>query len=87
MASELPRGRSQFALRDPRPRPEREITVYTHRPDAWTPDAPIVIVMHGRKRNGEEYRDQWVDTAERHGLLVAVPEFSDAQYPHPHEYN
>jgi len=43
--------------------------------------------MHGVKRNGEEYRDQWVETAERHGVIVAVPEFSVAQYAHPHEYN
>lgn len=87
MSEGLASRRSQFALRDPRPRPARELTVYTYRPESWSPEAPIVIVMHGRKRNGEEYRDQWVETAERHGVLVAVPEFSEAQYPHPHEYN
>ncbi|HEX4780082.1 MAG TPA: hypothetical protein VH301_04970 [Usitatibacter sp.] len=87
MTSELPQGRSHFALRDPRPSPEREITVYTYRPEAWVADAPILIVMHGRKRNGEEYRDQWAETAERHGFLLVVPEFNEAQYPPPHEYN
>ena len=80
-------GRSSFALEDPRPTPRRTINVYTHRPERATADAPVLIVMHGMKRNGEEYRDQWVATAERHVVLVAVPEFSDAQYPESHEYN
>ena len=43
--------------------------------------------MHGRKRNGEEYRDQWVEAAEHHGVLLAAPEFGEERYPHAHEYN
>lgn len=83
----LPTGPSAFTLADPRPNPPRTVTVYTYRPAAAGPDAPILIVMHGIKRNGEDYRDHWVETAERHGAIVAVPEFSNAQYAHPHEYN
>lgn len=83
----LPPGRASFPLADPRPSPPRAVTVYTYRPERAGPDAPILIVMHGIKRNGEEYRDQWVETAELHRAIVAVPEFSDAQYAHPHEYN
>ena len=74
-------------MADPRPDPLRTVTVYTYRPQHAGPDAPILLVMHGVKRNGEEYRDQWIETAERHGVTVAVPEFSVAQYAHPHEYN
>ena len=87
MTDRLPEGRASFTLRDPRPSPVRDITVYTYRPNGAPDEAPIVIVMHGRKRNGEEYRDHWVETAERHGFLVVVPEFSEAEYAHPHEYN
>jgi poly(3-hydroxybutyrate) depolymerase len=87
MNDRMLQGRASFTLRDPRPHPVRDIPVYTYQPSGFTPDSPVLIVMHGRKRNGEEYREQWVETAERHGFLVGVPEFSDAQYPHPHEYN
>lgn len=61
--------------------------MFTYRPQRAGPAAPVLIVMHGRKRNGEEYRDQWVETAERHGVLLAAPQFSDGQYPNAHEYN
>ena len=87
MTDRLPEGRASFTLRDPRPALDRNITVYTYRPNSAGAESPIVIVMHGRKRNGEEYRDHWIETAERHGFLVVVPEFSETDYAHPHEYN
>ena len=74
-------------FRDPRDGPRREITVHTYRPSTFTPQSAIVVVMHGRNRNGEEYRDWWRAAADRRGFLVAVPEFIEAQYAHPHEYN
>jgi len=83
----LPTGRSAFTLADPRPAPRRTVTVHAYRPERAIADAPVLLVMHGVKRNGEEYRDHWVETAERHGILLAVPEFSVEQYAHPHEYN
>jgi hypothetical protein len=46
-----------------------------------------VIVIAGRKRNAEEYRDFWIADADRRGLLIIAPEFSEAQYAHPYTYN
>tara|TARA_B000000609_G_scaffold142665_1_gene122256 strand:- start:178 stop:882 length:705 start_codon:yes stop_codon:yes gene_type:complete len=43
--------------------------------------------MHGRKRNAEEYRDQWSDFANELNLVVVVPEFSEAQFPMVWGYN
>src|SRR5436190_2690372 len=79
-------GSSQYVFPDPRGN-GREITVFTHRPATWTPDGPVVLVMHGRNRNGADYRDWWIDAAGRHGALIAVPEFSEAHYMHPDAYN
>lgn len=87
MNDAVPAGRAVFRLADHRPDPPRTIDVHTYRPGSAGPDAPVLIVMHGMKRNGEEYRDQWAETAERHGVLLAVPEFSSEQYPDSHEYN
>ena len=36
--------------------------------------------MHGRKRNAEEYRDQWVQASKDLNLLVIVPEFSHEEF-------
>jgi poly(3-hydroxybutyrate) depolymerase len=82
----MPPGSSQYVLADPRGG-GREITVFTHRPAAYSPDGAVVIVMHGRNRNGADYRNWWVASAEHHGALVIVPEFSERHYAHPDDYN
>jgi poly(3-hydroxybutyrate) depolymerase len=79
MASQIPPGSSSFRFRD--------ITVHTHRPPGFTPDSPILMVMHGRKRNGDEYRDYFAAESQRCGFLVVAPQFAEAGYPHPHAYN
>lgn len=50
-------------------------------------DAPVVIVMHGVRRNAGEYRDNWIDLAEDYGLRVYAPEFDQARFPGPEGYN
>lgn len=78
---------SQFPFPDPRPGPRREITVHLHRPASFAPANPVLVVMHGRARNGADYRDFFVEESEKRGFLVIAPEFSEAQYAHPLEYN
>ena|SRR5258706_1641154 len=80
-------GASQYAFADPRPGAGREITVHLYRPASFRPANPVLMVMHGRSRNGADYRDFFIADAERRGFLVVAPEFSEAQYAHPHEYN
>ena len=79
MTPQIPLGSSAFPFRD--------ITVHLHRPRGYTSDSPILLVMHGRNRNGDEYRDYFVAESERRGFLVVAPLFAEAQYPHPHAYN
>jgi poly(3-hydroxybutyrate) depolymerase len=79
MAAQIPPGSSSFPFRD--------IIVHIHRPPGFTLDSPILVVMHGRKRNGDEYRDYFVGESERRGFLVVAPQFAEAEYPHPHAYN
>ena len=80
-------GVNQFTFSDPRGGAKRAITVYVHRPAAFTAQSPVLMVMHGLKRNGAEYRSYWAAEAEKRGVLVIAPEFPMAQYAHPHEYN
>jgi poly(3-hydroxybutyrate) depolymerase len=67
--------------------PDRPLVVHTYRPAAYAPDDPVVLVQHGIKRNGDEYRDFWIDAAEKHRLLIVATTFSDASYPKPENYN
>lgn len=61
--------------------------VYLGRPVNLGTDRPVVFVMHGVRRNADEYRDQWNDLAEAHRFLLVVPEFSDANFPEAEGYN
>jgi len=86
-AMSLPPGKGRYALPDPRPGPAREIAVHTYRPASFTRASPIVMVIAGRKRNGDDYRNFWIEEADRRGLLIVAPEFNEAQYAHPEAYN
>lgn len=52
-----------------------------HRPVRYDRSSPILIVMHGTKRNAADYRDTWIPLAERYGCLVVCPEFPKLPYP------
>lgn len=63
------------------------INIHYAEPDNLSPDAPIIIVMHGALRNADDYRDNWVDLAEQYGFAVYAPEFSKQEFPKSRNYN
>jgi poly(3-hydroxybutyrate) depolymerase len=67
--------------------PDRPLTLHTFRASSYAPSRPVVLVQHGMLRNGNEYRDFWIPAAERHGLLVVAPTFSNDAYPKQEAYN
>jgi len=58
----------------------RDIKVWYHRPAGAGSDAPVVFVIHGAGRTGENYRKYWIPFAEERHYLLLVPEFSRAQF-------
>ena len=52
-----------------------------------TADAPVVIVMHGVGRDGENYLNDWVQFADQKHFLLIVPEFSKTEFPGDEGYN
>ena len=79
-------GRDALPFVDAR-HPERPLVIQTYRPAAHGPDDPVVLVQHGMKRNGDDYRDFWIDAAEKHRLLVLAPTFGDEAFPKAENYN
>lgn len=63
------------------------LTVYAIEPEGLAPDAPVVIVMHGVKRNADDYRDNWVDLANTYGFRIYAPMFDQASFPGADYYN
>ena len=80
----LPVGSGQAAFEG---LPGKVMRVYYHRPGAFGPNSPILIVAHGVKRNADWTRDVWRDLSEQHGFLVLAPEFTKRQFPGGRSYN
>ena len=64
-----------------------KLSVFVTKPNKINKSTRLVVVMHGRKRNAEEYRDQWIDSAKDLNLLVLVPEFSEQNFPQVWGFN
>jgi hypothetical protein len=69
-------GSFDFALKN-----NTKIEVFYSLPKTINSDTRLVMVMHGRKRNGEEYRDQWVKKANELNLAIIVPQFPEEEFP------
>lgn len=81
-------GSGVFEMREPTGiLPETPMRVFYHRPAAWRPDRPILIVLHGVNRDADRYLDEWRQPAEQANVLVVCPEFSNAKYPDVRWYN
>lgn len=69
------------------PQENKEIPVWYYKPEAFNNTSQIVFVMHGKERNGKEYRDAWFPLAKAGGFLLIVPELSTMGYPGSAGYN
>jgi poly(3-hydroxybutyrate) depolymerase len=56
------------------------ITVSYHKPQSFDESSPILIVISGTGRNGDEYRDSWIAASEKHGVLVLAPGYPEEEY-------
>jgi hypothetical protein len=80
-------GAGRFLFQDPPSATGKTVPVWYYRPKSFGPDTPILFVMHGVKRNADQYRDNWIALAEAHRLLIVAPEFSNANFPKSWAYN
>lgn len=65
----------------------REVAVYYYRPRKLQENARVLIVLPGAGRNAWDYRDHWIDAAERYGVLVLSPHYPESRYPRFWNYN
>lgn len=74
---QTPEGTSSFVMTAYETSDRRTIRVWTHRPESWAPEGPVLFVMHGMGRNADDYLDAWAETADAQGILVIAPEFEN----------
>ena len=86
-ATPVPSGRWSFVYTDAKGRPDRPIRVFTYRAKACDETCPIVIVLHGTKRDAYPYMKYWGAIADEHKLIVIGPQFEDRHWPRAAAYN
>ncbi len=66
---------------------EKIISIHYYKPKDLKSKSPVVIVLPGAGRDGGEYRDAWIEKAEKYNILVLSPEYSEKYYPEFWSYN
>ncbi len=56
------------------------ITVHYHKPKNINPKSRILIVIPGAGRNGDDYRDSWVEASKKYNVLILSPSYSEKSY-------
>lgn len=59
---------------------EKVIEVYYHRPKNFAPDSQILMIIPGSGRDGDEYRDSWIEEAEKYNILILSPRYAEKKY-------
>ena len=83
---QLPAGKSQFEFIDKKGDATRPVKVWMFVPATCDANCPLQFVMHGVKRNGEEYLDNWVGFANEKKFIVITPEFTRQYFPEDEDY-
>jgi len=65
----------------------KTIVIHYHKPQNFTEDSKVVIVLPGAGRNGDDYRDAWIEASEQFGVLVLALSYSESNYPGMWSYN
>lgn len=58
----------------------KTIRVFYHKPRLFSENSRILLVIPGAGRDADEYRDAWVETSEKHNILILSPMFNERQY-------
>jgi len=63
------------------------ITIHYYKPKSFTANSAVLFVLPGAGRNGNVYRDAWIEKAEEYNVLVLSPEYNEKSYPMFWNYN
>lgn len=61
-------------------RKDKTIKVFYHRPKSFSKNSKFLMVIPGAGRNGDSYRDAWIEESEKYNVLVLSPMYAEKQY-------
>jgi len=74
-------GSGVFLVADRNGSREKAIEIFYHRPEKFTKDSKILLVIPGAGRNADDYRDSWVEHSEKYNVLILSPRYEESDYP------
>ncbi|OJJ16865.1 hypothetical protein BKI52_32730 [marine bacterium AO1-C] len=79
-AIKLEKGSGVFLVEGAQEQQEKTIKVYYHKPKGYTTSSRVLMVIPGAGRNGDSYRDAWIETSEKYNVLILSPKFGETNY-------
>ncbi len=73
-------GSGSFLIEGGVGREEKTIRVYYHKPKNFSSNSPVLLVIPGAGRNGDSYRNAWVEASEKYSALILSPTYSAKNY-------
>jgi poly(3-hydroxybutyrate) depolymerase len=80
----MPIGKHQFVFSQWQGSP---LKIWAYTPAEYTANSKVLFVMHGTNRDADRYRDEWAALAQKHNLLLIVPQFNRQDFPRALGYN
>lgn len=74
-------GSGVFEIEGGLGREEKTIKIFYHQPKSFSKDSKILLVIPGAGRNGDSYRDAWVEESEKYDVLILSPMYAEKDYP------
>lgn len=76
---EIKEGSGNFLINDSRDS-SKKIRVFYYKPQSFSKDSKILMVIPGAGRNGDDYRDSWIEASEKYNVLILSPSFNELYY-------
>ncbi len=59
---------------------DKTIKVFYHKPQNFSPSSRVLMVIPGAGRNGDSYRNAWIEASEKYSLLILSPMYPKNEY-------
>jgi len=80
LAINIQSGSGYFQMKGGNGDQDKAITVFYHKPENFSPESRILLVIPGAGRNGDSYRDAWIEESEKHSVLILSPMYPERMY-------
>lgn len=75
-------GTGTYTLTGGKENEHKTITVHYYKPKKFNQESKVLLIIPGSGRNGDSYRDSWIEESEKHNILILSPSYTEKEYPY-----